>query len=211
MTIPFFVLIIEKADGDYSGYTPNVAGVTATGTREQVERSLISQIEKHVANLQGQHGRKIEITTLPLEEKIQCVEVIGEGKKWAGACKTPARKQGLCWQHWKLRYSHSPHGTIGAKECILCGERDPLLLGSWDSFCEFKANNLEWPRVLAEKRTVLALKKRHSAEKEKRRKKMAALPIRCSALRTQGPKGVRCSNLAVRDGLCTSHWKQRPS
>jgi predicted RNase H-like HicB family nuclease len=208
MPISFFVLVIEKTADVYSGYTPNVSGVLSTGnTREEVERSLLRQIEEHLEEISSRHS-SLEVTTKPVEEKMDCVEVTGVSERYQYTCKAPARKEGLCWQHWKFRYGHVAIGSNLGRVCQLCGEKNPGILATWESPCEFKASHQNWPEVLSEKRQAAMTVKRVARETEKRRKMIEALPVQCSAMRTQGPKGVQCSNQAQRDGLCTNHWKR---
>jgi predicted RNase H-like HicB family nuclease len=70
MAISFFVLIIEKTEGVYLGYTPNVSGVLSTGnTREEVERSLLLQIEEHLEEMGSRHTTSLEVTTRPVERR----------------------------------------------------------------------------------------------------------------------------------------------
>ena len=213
MTIPFFVLVIEKAEGSYSGYSPSFAGVSASGaSREDVERSVLGQIDAHVKELNRRHttgSHRLELSTKPIQEKISCLEIIGEGERWARPCIAAARKEVLCWQHWKARYGHHSSGPAGSTPCQLCGERDPVTLSKWDAPCEFKATHSDWPDVLNAKQQEALAAKRIAAEDNRRRKRIESLPIQCAAMRTQGPKGVRCSNRAQRDGLCTNHWKIR--
>lgn len=48
-----FLVVIEKANGNYSAYSPDLPGCVATGrTREQVARKMHAAIEKHVRGLQ---------------------------------------------------------------------------------------------------------------------------------------------------------------
>jgi len=48
-----FLIVIEKADGNYSAYSPDLPGCVATGaTREEVERNMHEDIEMHVCGLQ---------------------------------------------------------------------------------------------------------------------------------------------------------------
>jgi len=48
-----FLIVIEKADGNYSAYSPDLPGCVATGaTREEVERNMHEAIEMHVCGLQ---------------------------------------------------------------------------------------------------------------------------------------------------------------
>ena len=47
-----FLIIIEKANGNYSAYSPDVPGCVATGkTREQAAKHMHEAIEMHVKGL----------------------------------------------------------------------------------------------------------------------------------------------------------------
>jgi len=47
-----FLVVIEKADGNYSAYAPDLPGCVATGiTIEEVERNMHEAIEMHVRGL----------------------------------------------------------------------------------------------------------------------------------------------------------------
>ena len=47
-----FLVIIEKANGNYSAYSPDLPGCIATGaTREEAERNMHDAIEMHVRGL----------------------------------------------------------------------------------------------------------------------------------------------------------------
>jgi predicted RNase H-like HicB family nuclease len=47
-----FLIVIEKADGNYSAYSPDLPGCIATGaTREETERNMHEAIELHVQGL----------------------------------------------------------------------------------------------------------------------------------------------------------------
>lgn len=47
-----FLIVIEKADGNYSAYSPDLPGCVATGkTREQNTRNMHEAIEMHVHGL----------------------------------------------------------------------------------------------------------------------------------------------------------------
>ena len=47
-----FLVVIEKADGNYSAYAPDLPGCVATGkTREEVEENMHSAMEMHVQGL----------------------------------------------------------------------------------------------------------------------------------------------------------------
>jgi predicted RNase H-like HicB family nuclease len=47
-----FLVVIEKAEGNFSAYSPDLPGCVATGrTREQVTRNMHEAIELHVHGL----------------------------------------------------------------------------------------------------------------------------------------------------------------
>jgi predicted RNase H-like HicB family nuclease len=47
-----FLVVIEKANGNYSAYSPDLPGCVATGaTREEVEHNMHEAIEIHVQGL----------------------------------------------------------------------------------------------------------------------------------------------------------------
>ena len=52
MNIYRFLVVIEKADGNYSAYAPDLPGCVATGkTIEEVEHNMHEAIEMHVQGL----------------------------------------------------------------------------------------------------------------------------------------------------------------
>ena len=47
-----FLVVIEKANGNFSAYSPDLPGCVATGkTREQVTRNMYEAIEMHIQGL----------------------------------------------------------------------------------------------------------------------------------------------------------------
>ncbi len=47
-----FLVVIEKADGNYSAYSPELPGCVATGTtREETELNVHEAIEMHIQGL----------------------------------------------------------------------------------------------------------------------------------------------------------------
>ena len=47
-----FLVVIEKAEGNYSAYSPDLPGCIATGaTREEAEKNMHEAIEIHVRGL----------------------------------------------------------------------------------------------------------------------------------------------------------------
>jgi predicted RNase H-like HicB family nuclease len=48
-----FLIVIEKADGNYSAYSPDLPGCIATGsTREEAEKNMYQAIEMHIKGMQ---------------------------------------------------------------------------------------------------------------------------------------------------------------
>ena len=48
-----FLIVIEKADGNYSAYSPDLPGCVATGsTREEAEKNMFQAIEMHIKGMQ---------------------------------------------------------------------------------------------------------------------------------------------------------------
>jgi len=47
-----FLVVIEKANGNYSAYSPDLPGCVATGeTREEAEQNMHGAVEMHVQGL----------------------------------------------------------------------------------------------------------------------------------------------------------------
>jgi len=47
-----FLIVIEKANGNYSAYSPDLPGCVATGpTREEAEKNMCEAIELHLQGL----------------------------------------------------------------------------------------------------------------------------------------------------------------
>ena len=47
-----FLIVVEKADGNFSAYSPDLPGCVATGrTRDKVSRNMYKAIEMHVRGL----------------------------------------------------------------------------------------------------------------------------------------------------------------
>ncbi len=47
-----FLIVIEKADGNFSAYSPDLPGCVATGaTREEAEKNMYQAIEMHIKGL----------------------------------------------------------------------------------------------------------------------------------------------------------------
>ena len=51
-----FLVVIEKANGNYSVYSPDLPGCVATGkTREEAEKNMHQAVEMHIQGLQEDH------------------------------------------------------------------------------------------------------------------------------------------------------------
>lgn len=47
-----FLIVVEKANGNYSAYSPDLPGCVATGvTREETEKNMYEAIEIHICGL----------------------------------------------------------------------------------------------------------------------------------------------------------------
>jgi len=58
-----FLVVIEKAEGNYSAYSPDLPGCIATGaTREEAEQNMYEAIELHLQGLK-EDGLSIPRTT----------------------------------------------------------------------------------------------------------------------------------------------------
>jgi len=52
-----FLVVIEKANGNYSAYSPGLPGCVATGeTREEVEQNMYEAVEMHGQGLIEDHS-----------------------------------------------------------------------------------------------------------------------------------------------------------
>ena len=64
-----FLIVIEKANGNYSAYCPDLPGCVATGkTREETERNMHEAVQMH---LQGMIEDK-----MPIPENVTFAEYI---------------------------------------------------------------------------------------------------------------------------------------
>jgi predicted RNase H-like HicB family nuclease len=64
-----FLIVIEKANGNYSAYSPDLPGCVATGaTPEETECNMYEAIEMHV------HGLKEDM--LPIPESASFAEYV---------------------------------------------------------------------------------------------------------------------------------------
>jgi len=64
-----FLVVIEKANGNYSAYAPDLPGCIATGkTREEVQRNIHDAIDMHVRGLREDN--------LPIPEPQSVAEYI---------------------------------------------------------------------------------------------------------------------------------------
>ena len=55
-----FLIVIEKADGNYSAYSPDLPGCVATGaTREEADQNMYEAVEMHL------QGLKEDVLSIP--------------------------------------------------------------------------------------------------------------------------------------------------
>lgn len=68
-----FLIVIEKADGNYSAYSPDLPGCVATGsTREETEQNMYEAIVLHVKGLIDDDA------PVPVSQAVSEYLVIGE-------------------------------------------------------------------------------------------------------------------------------------
>ena len=64
-----FLIVIEKANGNFSAYCPDLPGCVATGnTREETERNMYEAVEQHV--------RGMLEDKMPIPESVTLAEYI---------------------------------------------------------------------------------------------------------------------------------------
>jgi predicted RNase H-like HicB family nuclease len=64
-----FLIIIEKANGNYSAYCPDLPGCVATGkTREEAAQNMHEAVEMHVQGLREDH--------IPIPKSVALAEYI---------------------------------------------------------------------------------------------------------------------------------------
>lgn len=64
-----FLVVIEKANGNFSAYSPDLPGCVATGTtREEAEHNMSEAIEMHI--------RGLEEDKMPIPESTSFAEYI---------------------------------------------------------------------------------------------------------------------------------------
>jgi predicted RNase H-like HicB family nuclease len=69
VTLPRYLIIIEKATGNFSAYSPDLPGCVATGkTRAAAEKNIKKAIEMHIRNLKRDN--------LPLPESRSSAEYV---------------------------------------------------------------------------------------------------------------------------------------
>ena len=64
-----FLIVIEKANNNYSAYCPDLPGCIATGrTREETERNMHAAVEMHIQGLREDH--------IPIPKSVALAEYI---------------------------------------------------------------------------------------------------------------------------------------
>lgn len=194
------IVVIEKEGNCYTAYSPNLLGVKITAnSREAAEKEILSAVEKRVNELSESYSLNTTVaTSMPVEETVPCVAKAAT--TWRGKCLQPAKKDGLCWQHWKKAFGHAFGTKINLRACPLCGESDSVLLNTWDSPCSFKAENRNWSTVYEK----MKIEKREVWKQESKELELEKLKgkSRCSRMLTTGEQ---CTKAADRGDLCFSH------
>ena len=71
-----FLIVIEKADGNYSAYSPDLPGCVATGkTQEEAERNMYEAIALHLRGLR-EDGLEIPSSQAVAEYVVVSDEVL---------------------------------------------------------------------------------------------------------------------------------------
>ena len=71
-----FLIVIEKADGNYSAYSPDLSGCVATGkTQEEAERNMYEAIALHLRSLR-EDGLEIPSSQAVAEYVVVSDEVL---------------------------------------------------------------------------------------------------------------------------------------
>ncbi len=69
-----FLVIVEKADNNYSAYSPDLPGCVATGaTRKEAEKNMFEALEMHIQGMLADD--------LPIPKSRSFAEYIAVGKK----------------------------------------------------------------------------------------------------------------------------------
>ncbi len=72
-----FLVVIEKADGNYSAYSPDLPGCVATGdSREQAEQNMHEALRMHVGGLLEAFPEQSRRDELPIPESQAFAEYI---------------------------------------------------------------------------------------------------------------------------------------
>ena len=79
-----YAIVIEKANGNYSAFVPDLPGCVATGdTVEEVEREIRAAIRLHLAGLRGTKDATKSCPDVPL--RPLCAESVGAQHSNVGA------------------------------------------------------------------------------------------------------------------------------
>jgi predicted RNase H-like HicB family nuclease len=194
------LVIIEKIGEQYSAYVPSLIGVAVIGgTREEVERNITAAIHIHLTELDKR--RYFDGSSLLVESPRQLSFPCGwqSGEYQCGQVTTKS-KDGLCFQHWRMAYGHSVFNLDPKSPCLLCGETNQWVLDNWDMPCPVKAENPEWPVLLAEARARVRAARKEVREATRRAQFMPA-PISPSPARPKRPPLLTQKEFARRAGI----------
>ena len=165
-----------------------------------METAILDAVEKRIKELSEKHANNITVSRRPIEESISCVYEFKDHWRKGDECLQTARKDGLCWQHWKKLYSHAGGTKTNLDGCSLCGETEQDILRRWESVCPFKAENPNWEELLEEKKK--AQQTARVVEQREERLKKHEKYLRCTATLKNGNQ---CSSLADSGIFCERH------
>ena len=72
------LIVIEKADGNYSAYSPDLPGCIATGaSREEAEKNMYRAVEMHIKRLR-EDGLPVPVTNEDIQAAISYAADLAE-------------------------------------------------------------------------------------------------------------------------------------
>ena len=109
-----YAIVIEKADGNYSAYVPDLPGCVATGeTVEAIEREIRNAIRFHIEGLQDDGLPVPQPTSMPRMSSLD---------RWPlASCHEPSQRHGnplgLLGRKRRSRDDHRAGAGAGAGAC----------------------------------------------------------------------------------------------
>lgn len=199
------VVIVEKDGANYIARCPNLLGVSITAkTYEEAQDAILDAIDDELNNMRRAIGKnKITVGRGKLEEVVYCLYDYRNSTvaRSHHKCVAAAKKDSLCWSHWRRVYGHYVTTNMNLDGCPLCGETDQKILRDWSSPCPFKVENENWAEVVEERK--LAKQKARMEAKTQKHFLEPEKYLRCLKIKTNG---TQCSALATKQDLCERHY-----